>query len=161
MIGLNVFKKRIDELGRIVIPKEIRKLFKINNFDELDLSIKDDIIIIKKSLGLKIYQEKIKKCIALLNNMCNFDILVLDKDSIIASSNVELEGKVNFNNNDNFNNVNSSLHIGDKQIFGYIYLDKIILDSNLLGYIIFISKEKFSDIDLLKKIKIVIMDLIN
>ena len=49
----NTFKKRIDELGRIVIPKQIRNTFKINDFDELELFIEDDNIVIKKTGGIK------------------------------------------------------------------------------------------------------------
>ena len=40
-----MFKKRIDELGRIVIPKELRNNFKIKDFDELELYIENDSII--------------------------------------------------------------------------------------------------------------------
>ncbi len=38
----------VDELGRIVIPKEIRRSFKIENRDLLEIFIEGDKIVLKK-----------------------------------------------------------------------------------------------------------------
>ena len=158
---MNTFKKRIDELGRIVIPKEIRKSYKINNFDELELRTLDDKIIISKSLGLKLYKEKIKKYINLINKVCNFNLIVIENDIIIESTYDNLNRKISVNYNMISNNIQNTLVVGDNEIFGYMYLDKIILDSNLLGYILYINKDKFNDINILKDIKNLMIDLIN
>ena len=40
--------RRIDELGRIVIPKEIRKNFHIDEGDPMEIYIQDGGIVIKK-----------------------------------------------------------------------------------------------------------------
>ena len=40
--------RRVDELGRIVIPKEIRKTFRIEVKDELEIYVEEDRIILKK-----------------------------------------------------------------------------------------------------------------
>ena len=40
--------RKIDELGRIVVPKEIREKLEINNCDEVEISVKGKSIIIKK-----------------------------------------------------------------------------------------------------------------
>lgn len=40
--------RHLDELGRIVLPKEIRKEFNLNHRDGLEIFIKDDTIILKK-----------------------------------------------------------------------------------------------------------------
>ena len=40
--------RRVDELGRIVIPKELRKTFTINERDSLEIYVEDDRIILKK-----------------------------------------------------------------------------------------------------------------
>ena len=73
---MNTFKKRIDELGRIVIPKEIRNSIKINNFDELELFIDNDSIVIKKTIGLELYKEKIDNLLSLLKGLLNIKILI-------------------------------------------------------------------------------------
>lgn len=38
----------IDSLGRIVIPKELRKVFKIDEKDSLEIFVDRDMIILKK-----------------------------------------------------------------------------------------------------------------
>ena len=43
--------KQIDELGRIVIPKDIRKNLGILSGDELDISLSGEDILIKKTLN--------------------------------------------------------------------------------------------------------------
>lgn len=40
--------RKVDELGRIVIPKEIRKKFGINVKDDIEIYVEDDRIILKK-----------------------------------------------------------------------------------------------------------------
>ena len=40
--------RRIDDLGRIVIPKEIRKNLRIKEGDNLEIFVKDEDIILKK-----------------------------------------------------------------------------------------------------------------
>ena len=43
--------RRIDELGRIVVPKEIRKKLKIREGDNLDIFVSEDNVILKKYLS--------------------------------------------------------------------------------------------------------------
>ena len=38
----------IDSLGRVVIPKEIRKVFQIKNKDAMEIFVDDDMIVLKK-----------------------------------------------------------------------------------------------------------------
>lgn len=38
----------IDSLGRVVIPKEIRKVFQIKNKDAMEIFVDSDMIILKK-----------------------------------------------------------------------------------------------------------------
>jgi transcriptional pleiotropic regulator of transition state genes len=41
--------RRVDELGRIVLPKELRNTFKINQADAMEIYVDDDkIILVKK-----------------------------------------------------------------------------------------------------------------
>lgn len=48
--------RRIDDLGRVVIPREIRKQFSIKEGDPLEIFVNKDEIILKKydvSIGMK------------------------------------------------------------------------------------------------------------
>jgi transcriptional pleiotropic regulator of transition state genes len=40
--------RQLDKLGRIVLPKELRKVFNIENEDSLEIYVEDDKIILKK-----------------------------------------------------------------------------------------------------------------
>ncbi len=40
--------RHLDELGRIVLPKELRKNFNLNYKDGLEIFVKDEMIILKK-----------------------------------------------------------------------------------------------------------------
>lgn len=73
----------VDELGRIVIPKEIRRSFKIKDRDLLEIFIEGDSIVLKKTDSLCIIcgsdeqTEEIndkficRKCIAKISTMNN------------------------------------------------------------------------------------------
>lgn len=47
MINLGIVRK-MDELGRIVIPKEIRDKYKIEEGTEIEIFVEDDKIILQK-----------------------------------------------------------------------------------------------------------------
>ncbi len=40
--------RNIDELGRVVVPKEMRKMLGINNSDPVEIFAEEDSIILKK-----------------------------------------------------------------------------------------------------------------
>ncbi|MBM7623628.1 AbrB/MazE/SpoVT family DNA-binding domain-containing protein [Sporohalobacter salinus] len=40
--------RKVDDLGRIVIPSELRRTFKINEKDPLEIYVDDEHIILKK-----------------------------------------------------------------------------------------------------------------
>lgn len=73
----------VDELGRIVIPKEIRRSFKIKDKDLLEIFIEGDSIVLKKTDSLCIFcgsDEQLeelndkficRKCIAKISSMNN------------------------------------------------------------------------------------------
>jgi transcriptional pleiotropic regulator of transition state genes len=42
--------RKIDELGRIVLPSELRKVFGIREGDELEISVEGETIILQKRL---------------------------------------------------------------------------------------------------------------
>jgi AbrB family transcriptional regulator, transcriptional pleiotropic regulator of transition state genes len=47
--------RHIDDLGRIVIPIEIRKRFSLGEKDPLEISVKDDVILLSKPLTVCIF----------------------------------------------------------------------------------------------------------
>ena len=52
MLRFKIIRK-IDSLGRIVIPMDIRRAFNINSGDDIEINITGDSILIKKSESKK------------------------------------------------------------------------------------------------------------
>lgn len=40
--------RKVDELGRIVLPKELRRILKINERDPIEIFVEDDKIVLRK-----------------------------------------------------------------------------------------------------------------
>ncbi len=47
--------RKIDELGRIVLPSELRRVFGIREGDELEISVEGERVILQKRLDLCIF----------------------------------------------------------------------------------------------------------
>ena len=77
--------RRIDELGRIVIPKEIRKNFRIKEGENLEIFINDnETISLKKYSILDKFSELSNVIVLVLNQMLEKDILITDMNNIIS-----------------------------------------------------------------------------
>ena len=154
----NLFKKRIDELGRIVIPKQIRNTFKIKNFDELEMFVDKDSIILKKSIGLEMYKEKLERLLFFIKNYIDFDILIAEKQKIIVSTKLEIKSNDEIDVENIDGNINIKLKNNDTYNVSFL---PIIIDSNNIGELYFINHDKKLDESLLKQIRELIIDLIN
>lgn len=79
--------RRIDELGRIVIPKEIRRTFKIREGTPLEIFCgdNDELVLKKYSMinELKDFADEI--CLATFNTL-TIPVFVCDKEKIISTS---------------------------------------------------------------------------
>lgn len=73
--------RQVDSLGRVVLPKELRKVFGIEDKDSLEIFVEEDSIILKKyepacvfcgeANGLIMYGEKTvcAKCVEKMNDL--------------------------------------------------------------------------------------------
>lgn len=123
--------KKIDELGRIVIPKDIRKSLSIKTNDSLEIGIVGNTISIEKNKSIKYYDELSVKY-ANLFSKCNVKLLVTNRDKILF-------------NNTNIKNINVSKMI-NLSLYELIELKKdycencdirpIIIDSNPEGIVL-------------------------
>ena len=48
--------RRLDELGRITLPMELRKVFNIEERDSLEIYVEDDKIILKKYAPMELLE---------------------------------------------------------------------------------------------------------
>ena len=72
--------RRIDELGRIVIPKDIRKKLHIKDNEPLEIYIDQEEIKIKKYSALPDILEYIKYLIDIGNRITNNKYIVMDRE---------------------------------------------------------------------------------
>ena len=150
----NTYKKRIDELGRIVIPKQIRNTYKINDFDELELYIQDDNIVIKKAIGIIQYKDKLNRLLKYIKDYNNIEAFILDKELLVASNIFDL----------NINNLKfeDQEYIELNNVKGYVKKYQLIYDSNQYGEVIFVLKDNnLKELSMLKDIVNIILDYVN
>ena len=79
--------RRIDNLGRIVIPKEIRKTLHIHDGELLELLINRDEIILKKYSTVKELEDFFIKFISVFETFFNANIMITDLDNVLVTSN--------------------------------------------------------------------------
>lgn len=79
--------RRVDDLGRVVLPKELRRTLRIRNGEPLEIYIdKDSEVILKKYAPLNELGQYAQKYTDTLNNVLGHTICVADRDEIIAVS---------------------------------------------------------------------------
>ena len=76
--------RRIDELGRIVIPKEIRKTLHIKNGENLEIFIDGETIVLKKYSELGNLKELSDTITETLYQTIKANILITDTDKFIS-----------------------------------------------------------------------------
>ena len=72
--------RRIDDLGRIVIPKELRRSLRIKNGDTLEVFVDNDNIILKKYSPMESIEEAAFKYVDSFNQVIKHSVIVCDKD---------------------------------------------------------------------------------
>lgn len=78
--------RRVDSLGRIVIPKEIRRTLKIRDGEELEIFVDNNMIFLKKFSKVSDLGEISKKLIDVASGLINKTILICDRDVIVSGS---------------------------------------------------------------------------
>lgn len=160
----NTFKKRVDELGRIVIPKQIRNTFKIRDFDELELYIEDDNIILKKSGGIFLLKEKFDNVLNFIGKYLLINAFILEQNKVVSTNISDIKDNSILLTDINDFLINQDqrelLFENDIRVNGYIKTYQLIRDSNLYGYIVFVSDKLKDDIDIYKDITNILLDII-
>lgn len=78
--------RRIDELGRIVIPKEIRKNLRIKNGDNLEVLVDGENIVLKKYSMVENLESLAMSYADAFNNVLKYNIIITDTDKVVAIS---------------------------------------------------------------------------
>ena len=78
--------RRIDELGRIVIPKEIRKNMRIKSGDNLEIFLEGDNILLRKYSPIETLEIVTENYVESFNQVLKHNIIVTDRDKVVAIS---------------------------------------------------------------------------
>lgn len=152
--------RKIDELGRIVIPKELRKSLNVKNGDDLEIKVVDNKIMLEKYYRLKSLNDIFDNYCQMLNRFLSSNYIITDKENIILVSKelIQLKGlKLNkriielidsrkplLDNNLPILKISEDIEVNKNY-----YFCPIIIDTDIIGSIILFNnkeidqKEKF------------------
>ena len=78
--------RRIDDLGRVVIPKEIRKNLRIKDGDNLEIYVQKDEVILKKYSMMNKINDLAQELTDAIYTFMKHTIFITDTDQIVAGS---------------------------------------------------------------------------
>ena len=76
--------RRIDELGRIVIPKEIRRSLRIKEGENIEIFVDNENIILKKYSLIKNLSDFAQNMADAIHSFINHNVIITDNDNILA-----------------------------------------------------------------------------
>lgn len=152
--------RRIDDLGRIVIPKEVRKSLRIKNGENLEILVQDDNILLKKYSVMKSVEDFASYFTDTIYALIKCNVFITNNDTIIAGSgplkkmyinkdvSKYLEECLSKRSNVYEKNI-SSINITDEnKEEGSYFISPIIASGDPVGLVILFSKEdSISDSD--------------
>lgn len=77
--------RRIDELGRVVIPKEIRRTMKIKSGEELEIFTSDEELILKKFSTMKLFVDVATEYAEALVFVTGATVVIVDKEEVVVA----------------------------------------------------------------------------
>ncbi|MBQ6840856.1 MAG: AbrB/MazE/SpoVT family DNA-binding domain-containing protein [Bacilli bacterium] len=81
--------RKIDELGRIVIPKELRKVLKLSSGDDLEIFVDGSSIVLQKYSAMDNAIEESNKLISSVEDLVDSCIYITDQEKIITKGDLE------------------------------------------------------------------------
>lgn len=162
--------RKIDELGRIVIPKEIRRNLGIRDGENLEIFIENNGILLKKYSHIKSYEEIGKKLCTIIGSIIDANIIITDREKVVASTlnedivNKELSKELIYliDNRESLNSEESKkIVINDYELSGYFNISPIISSIDSLGLVLIHSNEKRNYQDISKLIAKILAEKID
>ena len=81
--------RRIDDLGRVVIPKEIRRTMRIREGDPLEIyTDREGEVIFKKYSPIGELAQFASQYAETLNKTCGISVVICDRDAVIACAGI-------------------------------------------------------------------------
>ena len=142
--------RKIDELGRIVIPKEIRKNLGIRDGESLEIYTSDDSIILKKYYEVKKLEDVCDKLCEMIKNIYDVNILITDREKVVSSSISNYKDKLLDKDLIELIDERELLisdklltkKLGNDEVIGYYTVVPIVASSDSLGLVIIVDEGK-------------------
>lgn len=148
--------RKIDELGRIVLPKEMRKCLNINTGDDFQIRLEDEKIILEKYSYLKNYEQEILSIINCFISETTYDISLVVNSKIINKNNEIIDQKLDrlIQERKVFECKNiEELELNKNLIIeGRYIILPIVVNSDLLGSLIIVSKDNIISMEKTSKL---------
>ena len=140
--------RRIDDLGRIVIPKEIRKNLRISDGESIEIFIEEESVILKKHSALNKIEDYAEKFTDAIFSFLKSNVMITNTDTIIAvSGNLKkeyinkpiseyLRECIKQRENLHEKNIKKVQLINDKIVEGTFCLSTIITSGDAVGAVI-------------------------
>ncbi|MCU9594335.1 stage V sporulation protein T [Caldibacillus thermolactis] len=147
--------RRIDDLGRVVIPKEIRRTLRIREGDPLEIFVdRDGEVILKKYSPISELSDFSKEYAEALFDSLGNPVLICDRDSVIAVAGGSKKEYLNKNISDIVEKVmdertsvlvtnESSVSIveGNEETLASYTISPIVANGDPIGAVIILSKD--------------------
>ena len=152
--------RRIDDLGRIVIPKEIRRNLRVRDGESLEIFVDGESIVLKKFSVMRNIDEYASNLVLALYSLLKKGIVITDSDSVIAcSSNVKelLNKAISDKMSSSIKRRESIIEKYDKELVitddfsiecKYV-INSIIANGDSVGLVIIFDKDEMGDDDML------------
>ena len=146
--------RRIDELGRIVIPKEIRRNLGIRDGENMEIFTENDSIILKKYYRMRANSDLASSLCELVYNSFNYKIIITDREKIIAYAGLSSDIKGHILNSEYLQIIeareikireNTSLSFGEYTLNGNFVFIPIISLNDSIGLVIMYSESPLKD----------------
>lgn len=139
--------RKIDELGRIVIPKEIRNVLGIHSNDDLEIFIDDMKIVLtkyEKSDNILNYSNNVVK---IIEEKLNIKVFVTNKEIFITDGDLKNKNIDNtllelIEERKRYESINKETI---NKISGYFVIYPIIVESDILGLLMFTKETAFTN----------------
>lgn len=140
------FVKNIDNLGRIVIPMDIRRKLQINTGDVLSITCSDKNIMLTKYSNLDNNSKVIDIIKCFIENF-NIKVILTNKECVIYSNVVNIGSKLDnqvkllVKNATNIKNQNQSYIFGENKVSGIYNMIPVVTNEGIEGSIIVFGDE--------------------
>ena len=153
--------RRIDDLGRVVIPKEIRKNLRIKEGDNLEIFVVNEDIILKKYSMMNKINDLAQELTDAIYTFMKHSIFITDTDQVVAASGPLKKRYLNKNISEFItesikrrdkileNHFKELNFIEDEKLTCSYVLSTILVNGEATGMILIISEEeKMSDAEM-------------